>query len=164
MAFTTAARYKMGMMRTKRTMPSMNEKRYLRRRRRRGGRNRQAARTVVSDAAFELLHLRAVCVALVTFDKLYAGQLHTLNTTPLISFRHSFPLCLLVSCFSGNLFFCLLLMTCNCSDHRPRAPSVRSRKTDCKVGSINALFACPLVHPEVASIIYCRFCSRMRME
>jgi hypothetical protein len=105
MAFTTAARYKMGMTRTKRTMPSMNEKRYLRRRRRRGGRNRQAARTVVSDAAFEFLRLRAVCAALVKGDTLYAGQLHTLNATPLFSFRHSFPLCLLVSRLSGN-FFC----------------------------------------------------------
>jgi hypothetical protein len=57
MASTIVGRYKMRMTRTKRTMPSMNENRLLRRQRRHGSKNRQATRTVVSDAAFELLHL-----------------------------------------------------------------------------------------------------------
>ena len=104
----------------------------------------------MSDAGFELIAFLPTCAALVG-DTQYAGApLHILNATfhHRVSHSRAFPP------ISSSLFFFRLLMICDCSNLRPRGPSVRSRKTDCKVGSIlNARIGCPLVYPKVASII-----------
>jgi hypothetical protein len=116
---------------------------------------------VVSDPAFELFHLRPHVLHLseVTRSAL-AIPLHILDAIPTLFVQTSVRLCA-SSATSHPCFFCRLLMSCNCSNHEPRGPSVRSRKTDCKVGSIlNARIACPLVCPEVASIIYCRLAAQ----